>query len=130
MLQELRGKLLAEAEQSARHNAAVAMRWADLFSIEVPQDLYQEIEKQRQSCQKLISSKDKLITGGTLKLFTSDSVLAASELWYFDGACEPQVLYPSQLVCPLCPCSAARYSTVALEHKWQHWTFLQRSRPS
>jgi len=61
--QELRGKLLAEAEQSARHNAAVAMRWADLFSIEVPQDLYQEIEKQRQSCQKLISSKDKLIAG-------------------------------------------------------------------
>jgi predicted dithiol-disulfide oxidoreductase (DUF899 family) len=62
--QELRGKLLAEAEQSARHNAAVAMRWADLFSIEVPQDLYHEIEKQRYSCQKLISSKDKLITGG------------------------------------------------------------------
>lgn len=36
-LQELRAKLLAEAEQSARQNAAVAMRWADLFSIEVPQ---------------------------------------------------------------------------------------------
>lgn len=35
--QELRVKLLAEAEQSARQNAAVAMRWADLFSIEVPQ---------------------------------------------------------------------------------------------
>ena len=35
--QELRAKLLAEAEQSARNNASVAMRWADLFSIEVPQ---------------------------------------------------------------------------------------------
>ena len=33
--QELRSKLLAEAESSARQNAAVAMRWADLFSIEV-----------------------------------------------------------------------------------------------
>lgn len=33
--QELRSKLLSEAESSARQNAAVAMRWADLFSIEV-----------------------------------------------------------------------------------------------
>ena len=61
--QELRAKLLAEAEQSARQNAAVAMRWADLFSIEVPQELYQEIEKQRQACEKIIASKDKLISG-------------------------------------------------------------------
>jgi len=59
--QDLRAKLLAEAEQSARQNAAVAMRWADLFSIEVPQDLYNEIEKQRQSCERIIASKDKLI---------------------------------------------------------------------
>ncbi|KAG2497477.1 hypothetical protein HYH03_004630 [Edaphochlamys debaryana] len=59
--QDLRAKLLAEAEQSARQNAAVAMRWADLFSIEVPQDLYNEIEAQRQACERIISSKDKLI---------------------------------------------------------------------
>ena len=39
--QELRGKLLTEAEHSARRNATVAMRWADLFSVEVPQDLYE-----------------------------------------------------------------------------------------
>ncbi|KAJ9522954.1 hypothetical protein QJQ45_023754 [Haematococcus lacustris] len=59
--QELRAKLLAEAEQSARQNAAVAMRWADLFSIDVPQDLYMEIERQRMACEKIIGSKDKLI---------------------------------------------------------------------
>jgi dynein regulatory complex protein 1 len=59
--QELRAKLLAEAEQSARQNAAVAMKWADLFSIEVPQDLYEQIEKQRQACERIIASKDKLI---------------------------------------------------------------------
>ncbi|KAG2426185.1 hypothetical protein HXX76_013166 [Chlamydomonas incerta] len=59
--QDLRAKLLAEAEQSARQNAAVAMRWADLFSIEVPQDLYNEIESQRQACERIIASKDKLI---------------------------------------------------------------------
>ncbi|GLC76023.1 DNA replication checkpoint protein Drc1 [Pleodorina starrii] len=60
--QDLRAKLLAEAEQSARQNAAVAMRWADLFSIEVPQDLYTEIEAQRQACERIISSKDALIS--------------------------------------------------------------------
>ncbi len=27
------------------------------------QDLYQEIEKQRQACEKIIASKDKLVTG-------------------------------------------------------------------
>lgn len=62
LLQELRAKLLAEAEQSARQNAAVAMRWADLFSIEVSQDLYEQIEKQRLACEKIITSKDKLVT--------------------------------------------------------------------
>ena len=34
--QELGGKLLQEAETSARQNAAVAMRWADLFTQDVP----------------------------------------------------------------------------------------------
>lgn len=33
----LRSKMLEEAEDSARKNAAVAMHWADLFTIEVPQ---------------------------------------------------------------------------------------------
>ena len=59
--QELRGKLLAEAEHSARHNATVAMRWADLFSIEVPQELYEQIEKQREACTRITDSKDRLI---------------------------------------------------------------------
>ena len=59
--QELRGKLLTEAEHSARRNATVAMRWADLFSVEVPQELYEEIERQRAQCSKITASKDKLI---------------------------------------------------------------------
>lgn len=33
------------------------MRWADLFSIEVPQELYEEIERQRMACDKITSSK-------------------------------------------------------------------------
>ena len=59
--QELRGKLLAEAEHSARQNASVAMRWADLFSYEVPQELFEEIRKQRASCNMIIESKEQLI---------------------------------------------------------------------
>ena len=59
--QELRGKLLAEAEHSARQNASVAMRWADLFSYEVPQELLEEIQKQRASCNMIIESKEQLI---------------------------------------------------------------------
>ena len=35
--QDLRSRMLAEAEHSARKNAAVAMHWADLFTIDVPQ---------------------------------------------------------------------------------------------
>ena len=35
--QELRKRMLSEAEHSARKNAAVAMHWADLFTIDVPQ---------------------------------------------------------------------------------------------
>lgn len=35
--QGLRSQMLEEAEDSARKNAAVAMHWADLFTIDVPQ---------------------------------------------------------------------------------------------
>ena len=59
--QELRAKMLTEAEASARHNAAVAMRWADLFSVQVPQDLHAEIVKQKAACDRIIASKDKLV---------------------------------------------------------------------
>ena len=66
--QVLRGKLLAEAEHSARRNATVAMRWADLFGIEVPQDLHAEIEQQRLACDKIIGSKvsPRVLASGSL----------------------------------------------------------------
>jgi hypothetical protein len=70
------------------------MRWADLFSIEVPQDLYQEIEHQRQACEKIIVVKDRLITGlyngyhvpgrGLLLL---GAVGAVASLWRLGGDC-------------------------------------------
>lgn len=60
--QTLRSKLLAEAEQSARQNASLAMRWADLFTIDVPQDLRHSVQQQEKMCQDIIDSKDELIS--------------------------------------------------------------------
>merc|ERR1719440_1609964 len=56
-----RQKLLYEAESSARQNAAVAMKWSALFDKEIPQDLLSEIELQRDTCKRIIQSKDRLI---------------------------------------------------------------------
>ncbi|GMH33905.1 hypothetical protein BSKO_01739 [Bryopsis sp. KO-2023] len=60
--QNLRSNLLEEAEHSARQNAALAMRWADLFVLDVPQDLLAAIDKQQDLCQNIIESKDHLIS--------------------------------------------------------------------
>ena len=78
--QVLRGKLLAEAEHSARRNATVAMRWADLFGIEVPQDLHAEIEQQRLACDKIISSKvsPRVLASGSLPA----SAFVGSATWF------------------------------------------------
>ncbi|WIA22959.1 hypothetical protein OEZ86_009886 [Tetradesmus obliquus] len=59
--QELRGKLLAEAESSAAANAAVAVRWGAVLGLDVPQELFQAIEEQRMACEAVIASKDRLI---------------------------------------------------------------------
>ena len=56
-----RQKLLYEAESSARQNAAVAMKWSALFDKEIPQELFAEIELQRDSCERIIQAKDRLI---------------------------------------------------------------------
>ncbi len=59
--QELRSRLLAEAEQSASANAAVAARWPALFHTDVPQELFAALEEQRAACEAIIGSKDALI---------------------------------------------------------------------
>ncbi|CAG9464630.1 unnamed protein product [Pedinophyceae sp. YPF-701] len=58
---ELRKDMLVEAEQSAANNAQVASHWSELFSIEVPQDLWKAIQQQREACAKIVESKDKLV---------------------------------------------------------------------
>eukprot|EP00736_Rhodelphis_marinus_P014422 Rmarinus@m.9693 len=59
--QERRHKLLHEAEQSAKRNAAVAMKWSHVMQKEIPQQLYQEMMAQKEACDRIIASKDRLI---------------------------------------------------------------------
>lgn len=65
--QALRAALLAEAEASARYNAEVASRWAALYDVEVPQELYEQTERQQQLCCRVIANKQDLIAGEGLQ---------------------------------------------------------------
>jgi len=37
------------------------MKWAELFEIEQPQQLVQEIEEQKETCDRIIESKNQII---------------------------------------------------------------------
>lgn len=62
-LQELRSKLLVEAEAAAAANAAISPRWNGVLKLNVPQDMFNAIEQQRLACEGVIASKDRLIAG-------------------------------------------------------------------
>lgn len=55
-------KLQHEALASAKANAAVEMKWAEILEKEIPQDLEHEINAQKDACDSIIKSKDELIT--------------------------------------------------------------------
>ena len=71
-LQVLRDKLLAEAEESVRLNADVAARWAQLFRLEVPQELHQEMQSQQAACDEIIASKDAIVADMRAQLHQKD----------------------------------------------------------
>ncbi len=54
-------KLQKEALQSAKYNAAIEMKWAELLEREIPQELHHEITNQMEGCNRVIKSKDDLI---------------------------------------------------------------------
>ncbi|KAF1330534.1 Dynein regulatory complex protein 1, partial [Globisporangium splendens] len=54
-------KLQQEAIASGAKNAAVEMRWSDLFEFSMPQELHRELEAQNRSCAEILASKDGLI---------------------------------------------------------------------
>ncbi|POM79620.1 Hypothetical protein PHPALM_2660, partial [Phytophthora palmivora] len=54
-------KLQLEAIESGAKNAAVEMRWADLFEFSMPQELHNELELQNRACAEILASKDAVI---------------------------------------------------------------------
>ncbi|KAE9217491.1 Dynein regulatory complex protein 1 [Phytophthora fragariae] len=54
-------KLQQEAVDSGAKNAAVEMRWADLFEFSMPQELHNELELQNRACADILASKDAVI---------------------------------------------------------------------
>lgn len=54
-------KLQGEALSSAKANAAIEMKWAELLDMDIPQALHHEIQSQMQSCRTAIQAKDDLI---------------------------------------------------------------------
>lgn len=54
-------KLQQEALTSAKANAAIEMKWAELLDREIPQELHGEIQLQMGACNAIIKSKDDLI---------------------------------------------------------------------
>ena len=66
------GKLQNEAVSSAKSNAAIEMKWAELLESEIPQELHHEIQVQMQACNSVISNKDKLISDFQTQLRAKD----------------------------------------------------------
>ncbi|CEG45450.1 drc1_chlre ame: full=dynein regulatory complex protein 1 [Plasmopara halstedii] len=54
-------RLQQEAIESGTKNAAVEMRWADLFGLNMPQELHDELELQDRACREILASKDAII---------------------------------------------------------------------
>lgn len=54
-------RLQQEALESGAKNAAVEMRWADLFEYSMPQELHRELEAQNRACNEILASKDAVI---------------------------------------------------------------------
>jgi dynein regulatry complex protein 1 len=54
-------KLQQEAIDSGAKNAAVEMRWSDLFEYSMPQELHRELVAQNRACSEILTSKDGVI---------------------------------------------------------------------
>mmetsp|Transcript_9485 Transcript_9485/g.27918 ORF Transcript_9485/g.27918 Transcript_9485/m.27918 type:complete len:710 (-) Transcript_9485:100-2229(-) len=70
--QDRLSRLQEEAIQSGKLNAAVEMRWGELLDVNMPQELNDEIETQKNQCSEIIASKDKLIRSFQVQLKDKD----------------------------------------------------------
>lgn len=71
-------KLDFEQESSARRTAAVAMKWAALAEKDVPQELLEDIQLQREACSRIIASKDNLLRDFTEEIRRKDEEYVAA----------------------------------------------------
>jgi len=53
--------LQIEAVTSGRKNAAIEMKWADLLNMDIPQELNDQLQFQKNACQQIIDTKDRRI---------------------------------------------------------------------
>ncbi|OQR98824.1 hypothetical protein ACHHYP_07845 [Achlya hypogyna] len=65
-------KLQQEAITSGSRNAAVEMRWADLYDYNMPQELYKQLQAQQEACSEILESKDNLIKDFQAQLKAKD----------------------------------------------------------
>lgn len=65
-------KLQQEALSSAKANAAIEMKWAELLEKEIPQELHHDIQQQMAACAAIIASKDNLTNEFLMQLRAKD----------------------------------------------------------
>lgn len=65
-------KLQTEALSSAKANAAIEMKWAELLEKEIPQELHHDIQQQMAACSAIIASKDNLTNEFLMQLRSKD----------------------------------------------------------
>eukprot|EP00762_Andalucia_godoyi_P005764 ANDGO_06495.mRNA.1 Dynein regulatory complex protein 1 len=65
-------KLMEEASNAAKRNAAISMKWSTLYDVAVPQDLQQELDTQKEACDRVVASKDRLIAEFRTELRAKD----------------------------------------------------------
>jgi len=64
--------LQIEAVTSGRKNAAIEMKWADLLNMDIPQELNEQLQFQKDACQQIIESKDRRIRDFQTELKNKD----------------------------------------------------------
>lgn len=64
--------LQIEAVTSGRKNAAIEMKWADLLNMDIPQELHEQLQMQKNACAQIIESKDRRIRDFQTELKNKD----------------------------------------------------------
>mmetsp|Transcript_11515 Transcript_11515/g.26219 ORF Transcript_11515/g.26219 Transcript_11515/m.26219 type:complete len:667 (+) Transcript_11515:113-2113(+) len=64
--------LQIEAVTSGRKNAAIEMKWADLLNMDIPQELNEQLQFQKNACQQITDSKDRRIRDFQTELKNKD----------------------------------------------------------